>query len=646
MKTLLLLIIMLVCAGLNEAIGQWTTSGSNIFNSNTGNVGIGNSAPSTLLHVGRNMTEPSITIQNFGGTGGATYTMIDNSSGANWKFKATNTGGFKIRDHANLMDVVVIEPSSLANALYIKTGGNVGIGTANPTSKFHVLGNILSENGTITINNPTAILQLQSAGVSKGFMQLSGNNLRIGTNSGNTVGKLIIRMNGQEHVTVDSAGNVGIGTSTPESKLNVTGGAGVSYTLNGQVQLGSTSEINTVLGRNEILTRFQGGPSTFFLQQNGGKIIIGGAGSPENPKVQILEGSTANLTTNDGYLMLGSSGGVNIAISNSEILSRFNGVAAPLYLQQEGGAVRLGATGGTAVGTKLHITDGANAGLTTHGFLLIGLTTAENIVMDNNNIQSRNNGVADYLKVQQSGGPGLQVGFFNTASHPLSKLYIPAGDDAGVGSDGFIHLGLINSTNLILDNNEIMARNDGALSTLYLQNDGGSVQIGAHTTINTGGNGEVLRLDGVNPNIGFYQSNVYRSFISQSGTELFMGVNGGKMHLDASQIAIGTVSTLADAYKLTVSGKILCEEVKVELYANWPDYVFDEDYELTSLYDLKSYISDHNHLPDIPTAEVIAKEGLEIGEMNRKLLEKVEELTLYVIQLQEQIDELKEDQDK
>jgi hypothetical protein len=187
-----------------------------------------------------------------------------------------------------------------------------------------------------------------------------------------------------------------------------------------------------------------------------------------------------------------------------------------------------------------------------------------------------------------------------------------------------------------------MARNNGSLSTLYLQNDGGTVNIGAHTTINHGGNGEVLRLDGVNPNIGFYQSGVYRSFLSQSGTELFMGVNGGKLHLDATQIAIGTTSTLADAYKLTVSGKILCEELKVELYGNWPDYVFHDDYKLTPLDELKTFIQTNNHLPNIPKAEEVAKEGIEVGEMNRKLLEKVEELTLYVIRLQEQIDELKQ----
>ena len=81
--------------------------------------------------------------------------------------------------------------------------------------------------------------------------------------------------------------------------------------------------------------------------------------------------------------------------------------------------------------------------------------------------------------------------------------------------------------------------------------------------------------------------------------------------------------------------------MKVELYNNWPDYVFASEYDLTPLHELKAFIKENKHLPNIPKADEVAQEGIEVGEMNRKLLEKVEELTLYVIQLQEQIDQLK-----
>ena len=132
MKTLSIFIIALALMGMNEGFAQWNTSGNNIYNTNTGNVGIGTSEPATLLHVGKNMTEPAITVSNMGGAGGATYSMIDNNSGAYWKFKATLSGGFKIRDHANGLDVFTIEANSAANTLFIKSGGSLGIGTASP----------------------------------------------------------------------------------------------------------------------------------------------------------------------------------------------------------------------------------------------------------------------------------------------------------------------------------------------------------------------------------------------------------------------------------------------------------------------------------------------------------------------------------
>jgi uncharacterized protein (TIGR02145 family) len=132
MKKPFLFILMITFSGLNETMCQWATSGNNIYNTNTGNVGIGSNVPSTLLYVAKNMTEPTITVRNLGGNGGATYVMQDNASGANWKFKATLNGGFKIRDHANFIDVITIEPNSFANAIYIKTADNIGIGTSMP----------------------------------------------------------------------------------------------------------------------------------------------------------------------------------------------------------------------------------------------------------------------------------------------------------------------------------------------------------------------------------------------------------------------------------------------------------------------------------------------------------------------------------
>ncbi|HNS17077.1 MAG TPA: tail fiber domain-containing protein [Bacteroidales bacterium] len=131
---------------------DWEITGGHVITGHggsypAGNVGIGNNAPGTLLYVAKNMGEPTITIRNLGGGGGATYAMVDDLSGADWKFKATTYGGFKIRDHANLMDVAVFEPNSAANSIYIKSGGNVGVGKNNPGTKLDVNGVITSNGG-------------------------------------------------------------------------------------------------------------------------------------------------------------------------------------------------------------------------------------------------------------------------------------------------------------------------------------------------------------------------------------------------------------------------------------------------------------------------------------------------------------------
>ena len=105
-------------------------------------------------------------------------------------------------------------------------------------------------------------------------------------------------------------------------------------------------------------------------------------------------------------------------------------------------------------------------------------------------------------------------------------------------------------------------------------------------------------------------------------------------------MAIG--STFATGYKLSVSGKIICTELRVNLVADWPDYVFKKDYKLLPVEKLGAYIQENGHLPNIPPAEEINKSGLDVGEMQKRMMEKIEELSLYIVEQQKQIQALKE----
>jgi hypothetical protein len=106
------------------------------------------------------------------------------------------------------------------------------------------------------------------------------------------------------------------------------------------------------------------------------------------------------------------------------------------------------------------------------------------------------------------------------------------------------------------------------------------------------------------------------------------------------RIGIWTTSP-ATGYALSVNGKIVCEELKVQLSGSWPDYVFGESYSLMPLKAVESFIKNNRHLPGIPSAAQMELDGLSVGEMQRKMMEKIEELTLYIIQQQKEIDALK-----
>lgn len=264
--------------GLNEAIGQWAVNGSHIYNTNAGNVGIGYNTPASLLHVGRNMTEPTIRVQNFGGAGGATFQMMDNLSGADWKFKATNTGGFKIRDNAYAMDVITVEPNSLANAFYIDAAGEVGMGTSTPADNLHIVGSnypfIFLDMTTVDGN--TGITFLEN-GSFRGWMYYNGavDGVRINAEAGG---------GSRSDIFIKSDGRVCIGTTTAATgyALSVNGKAACTevlvdntadwpdYVFSDEYDLMSLEELEKSIKTNNHLP---GIPSASEVEENG--ILLG-----------------------------------------------------------------------------------------------------------------------------------------------------------------------------------------------------------------------------------------------------------------------------------------------------------------------------------------------------------------------------------
>lgn len=139
----------------------------------------------------------------------------------------------------------------------------------------------------------------------------------------------------------------------------------------------------------------------------------------------------------------------------------------------------------------------------------------------------------------------------------------------------------------------------------------------------SGGNSRMIRfrnsMNSSNPDGGF-------DFATHDGVSV--------LRINQQRVGIGTTN-LDPNNKLSVNGSIRSKEVKVE--ASWPDFVFESDYELRTLEEVEKHITENGHLPEIPSEAEVSRNGINLGEMNSKLLLKIEELTLYLIEQNKQL---------
>jgi len=125
--------------------------------------------------------------------------------------------------------------------------------------------------------------------------------------------------------------------------------------------------------------------------------------------------------------------------------------------------------------------------------------------------------------------------------------------------------------------------------------------------------------------------------------------NSGNWFYKELFVTVGTTPQPADldvtgalsASNASIAGKIKTKEVEVTL-TGWPDYVFGKEYKLPTLNEVEQFINENQHLPNVPSAAEVEANGVELGKMNAILIQKVEELTLYILDLQKQINALKQ----
>ena len=205
----------------------------------------------------------------------------------------------------------------ILNSLTIRQVGaqNIGIGTANPAHKLHVLGNTFVDAGSLSINDNFATLYLRSAGSNKAYLQLRDGNfdMRLGTVGFNTTGKVFLQTNGTDRLTIDPTGLVGIGLTNPSKKLHVAGdvlstgridaegvieGAGLSAI--GSLYVGGTSLVQGSVTGNSSASFGGNINSNTSISINDANAILQLRSSNVDKGFMQLNGDDLRLGTNSG----------------------------------------------------------------------------------------------------------------------------------------------------------------------------------------------------------------------------------------------------------------------------------------------------------------------------------------------------------
>jgi len=298
------------------------------------------------------------------------------------------------------------------------------------------------------------------------------------------------------------------------------------------------------------------------------------------------------------------------------------------------------------------------------------------------NVEQYNFGTSSLTNSNATIAGNLGVG----GSNPVTKLQIFGTTDLSPSTHGLMVFGATNTTNIGIDQNEIMARNNGTVSTLYLNHEGGNVIFNGTNT--TGGNvgigtstpTSILALGGTTARTIQMERNTTSSTSGQGLTISSGGATVGSVNLAGgdltlkSGVSTGTgtsaihfltattgssgstdrtpnekmtilgngnvgIGTNAPDKLLTVKGIIHAQEVQIDI-TGFADYVFEKGYKLKPLNEIRSYISENGHLPEIPSENDVKKSGMNVADMQVMLLKKIEELTLYAIEQQKRIEAL------
>ncbi len=244
------------------------------------------------------------------------------------------------------------------------------------------------------------------------------------------------------------------------------------------------------------------------------------------------------------------------------------------------------------------------------------------------------------VHAQASGSAGTRIGIKATASGGTTNWSAELGpgnvhilDDLSVGTTANNGRVQINNVNTLFGSNAIAAR-------IHSSHNGIQKSYGSLITSEGSGTGNVYGIHNTASSTNS-SATVFGIYTYTSVADGWAMYSAGKAYI-SDDLRIGTqVDPYSGQYKLILDGKMIAEEVRIQASSAWPDYVFAKNYKLMNLKELEQNINQNHHLPGVPSAKIVEAEGIAVGEMQKIMMEKIEELTQYTIQQQKEIDQLK-----